>query len=151
MSSGGIRQANATSEDSKVGVIVATHCDLAKELLRAAKLIVGSLEGFYAITITPDMKTEDITELFSRMIKEADSGRGVLILTDIYGGTPTNIALSFSGNTVDVVCGVNLPMLIKAYSCRKHGCSLEDMARIVQDYGRSHITRANEILPPDAE
>lgn len=137
-------------DNSKVGVIVATHCNLAKELLRAAELIVGPMDGFHAIAINPEMKTEEIMEVFSRTIKEADGGGGVLILTDIYGGTPTNIALSFSGKTVDVVCGVNLPMVIKAYSCRKHGCSLENMARIVRDYGRTHITRANEILSPDA-
>lgn len=136
------------NENSRVGVIVATHCNIAGELIKAMELIVGPMEGFYPLQISPDMRTDEIMELFSKTIQEADYGAGVLILTDIFGGTPTNIALSFSGEKVDVVCGVNLPMLIKAYSCRVHEYNLENIASIIQDYARRHITRANEILSP---
>ncbi|MGC8719921.1 MAG: PTS sugar transporter subunit IIA, partial [Thermodesulforhabdaceae bacterium] len=66
--------------------------------------------------------------------------------TDIFGGTPTNIALAFSGPQVDVVCGVNLPMIIKAYSSRN--ASLHELAALVQEYGKRHIARANELLEP---
>ncbi|MCX7822323.1 MAG: PTS sugar transporter subunit IIA [Syntrophobacterales bacterium] len=131
-----------------VGVIIITHCGLAEELLRTAEIIVGSMDGFHALSIRPAMSQDEIFSLVERKIKEADRGKGVLILTDIFGGTPTNVALAFSGPHVDVVCGVNLPMIIKAYSSR-NSCNLHELAALVQEYGKRHIARANELLEPE--
>ncbi len=130
-----------------IGVVVVSHCNLATELLRTAELIVGPMEEFYAISIQPDMSHEAIVSLVEQTVREADKGKGVLILTDIFGGTPTNIALAISNARVDVVCGVNLPMIIKAYSLYRD-TDLRDLASQVQDYGRRHIARASEILEP---
>lgn len=131
-----------------VGVLIITHCSLAEEFLKTAEVIVGPMDGFHALSIRPTMSQDEVFSLVERKIKEADRGKGVLILTDIFGGTPTNIALAFSGPQVDVVCGVNLPMIIKAYSSRNR-CSLHELAALVQEYGKRHIARANELFEPE--
>lgn len=131
-----------------VGVVIITHCGLAEEFIKTAEIIVGPMEGFHALSVPPTMSQDEIFSLVERKIKEADRGKGVLVLTDIFGGTPTNIALAFSGPQVDVVCGVNLPMIIKAYSSRNN-CNLHDLAALVQEYGKRHIARANELLEPE--
>lgn len=129
-----------------VGILIITHGDLAEGFLKTAEIIVGQMDGFHALSIKPTMSQEEIFSLIERKIREVDKGRGVLILTDIFGGTPTNIALAFSGPQVDVVCGVNLPMIIKAYSSRNS--SLHELAALVQEYGKRHIARANELIEP---
>ncbi len=136
-----------SNENSQVGVLIITHCNLAEEFIRTAELIVGPMDGFQAVPIQPNMSQEEIFGIIERKIKEVDRGKGVLILTDIFGGTPTNVALAFSGYKVDVISGVNLPMIIKAYSCAKTH-ELEELASVVQEYGRRHIARANELLKP---
>jgi PTS system mannose-specific IIA component len=78
-------------------------------------------------------------------IKMVDQGKGVLILTDLFGGTPANISLSFQGPSVEVVCGMNLPMLIKLAGCRT-GYSLVEAASLVKQYGQRHISLASEVL-----
>jgi PTS system mannose-specific IIA component len=83
--------------------------------------------------------------LMGDAIKEVDQGKGVLILTDLFGGTPSNISLSFQGQRVEVVCGMNLPMLIKLAGCR-NGYSLSETASIVKEYGQRHISLASEVL-----
>lgn len=139
---------NKPDNAGTVGVVVITHCGLAEEFIRTAEIIVGPMDGFYALSVPPTMSQDEIFSLVERKIKEADRGKGVLVLTDIFGGTPTNIALAFSGPQVDVVCGVNLPMIIKAYSSRNN-CNLHDLAALVQEYGKRHIARANELLEPE--
>jgi PTS system mannose-specific IIA component len=139
---------NRLDTSSCVGILIVTHGKLAEELLKAAEVIVGSMNGFYALSIHPTMSHEEVFSLVEQKIKEADQGKGVLIFTDIFGGTPTNVALAFSGPQVDVICGVNLPMLIKAYSARNNH-SLHELATLVQEYGKRHIARANELLEPE--
>jgi PTS system mannose-specific IIA component len=139
---------NRLDTSSSVGVLIVTHGKLAEELLKAAEVIVGSMNGFQAVSIHPSMSHEEVFSLVEHKIKETDQGKGVLILTDIFGGTPTNVALAFSGPQVDVICGVNLPMLIKAYSSRNNH-SLHELAALVQEYGKRHIARANELLEPE--
>ncbi|MEJ5299989.1 MAG: PTS sugar transporter subunit IIA [Thermodesulforhabdaceae bacterium] len=139
---------NRLDASSSVGVLIVTHCSLADALLKTAEMIVGSMDGFHAVSIHPSMSHEEVFSLVERKIKEADQGKGVLLLTDIFGGTPTNVALAFSGPQVDVVCGVNLPMIIKAYSARNNH-SLRELAALVQEYGKRHIARANELLEPE--
>lgn len=128
-----------------IGVIVASHCQVADEMVRAAELIVGRLEGFRAISIQPHLAVEDTIRRFQDALKEVDRGRGVLILTDLFGGTPANIGLSFLGPKVEVVFGLNLPMLIKLAGCRKDH-TLVEVARLVKEYGRRHISIASEVL-----
>lgn len=135
------------SEDRKeaIGVILISHCHLAEEMLRATELITGSLRGWKAISLHPHQTFEEIVEQLREAIKEVDQGRGILIFTDLFGGTPANISIPFMSSNVEVVCGMNLPMLIKLAYCQKD-YSLAEAALIVKEYGRRHISLASEVL-----
>ena len=128
-----------------IGVIATSHCRLAEEMLTAAEMIVGPLQNCKAICFKPSQPVDELIRLLGDSIKEVDQGKGVLILTDLFGGTPANISLSFQGPGVEVVCGMNLPMLIKLAGCR-NGCSLREVASLVKEYGQRHISLASEVL-----
>jgi PTS system mannose-specific IIA component len=132
-------------EKEIIGIIAISHCRLAEEMLRVAELIVGRLDGCKAICFKPDQAVDDMVMQVKDSIKEVDQGKGVLILTDLFGGTPANISLSFLGPKVEVVCGMNLPMLIKLASCRKDH-TLSEAAALVKEYGQRHISLASEVL-----
>ena len=128
-----------------IGVVIASHCNLAQEMLRTAELIVGSLQACKTLSMDPQQPVEDMVRHLKEAIKAVDQGQGVLILTDLFGGTPANVSLSFMGPRVEVVCGMNLPMLIKLAGCRENR-SLLETAELVKEYGRRHIALAGEIL-----
>jgi mannose PTS system EIIA component len=129
-----------------VGFIVVTHGQLATELIKTAEHIVGKLERVTAIAITPDCSPDSIREKISSAIESLKNGDGILILTDLFGGTPSNISLSFlEDNKVEVVTGVNLPMMIKL-STLKDGMGLGDLAQYIKAYGRENISVAGELL-----
>jgi len=133
------------SDKGLIGVVAISHCMLAEEMLRVAEMIVGPLKNCKAICFQPDQEVEEMIKLLKDSIKEVDEGKGVLILTDLFGGTPANISLSFIGPGVEVVCGMNLPMLIKLAGCRT-GHSLKETASLVKEYGQRHISLASEVL-----
>jgi PTS system mannose-specific IIA component len=133
------------AETELIGVVVTSHCRLAEELLAAAEMIVGPLQNCRVICFKPAQPVDELIMLMRDAIKEVDHGKGVLILTDLFGGTPANISLSFQGPRVEVVCGMNLPMLIKLAGCR-NGCSLSEAASMVKEYGQRHISLASEVL-----
>ncbi len=128
-----------------IGVIATSHCRLAEEMITAAEMIVGPLQNCKAICFKPSQPVDELIKLMRDAIKEVDQGKGVLILTDLFGGTPSNISLAFQGHRVEVVCGMNLPMLIKLAGCR-NGCSLSEAASMVKEYGQRHISLASEVL-----
>ncbi|MCE5334634.1 MAG: PTS sugar transporter subunit IIA [Desulfobacteraceae bacterium] len=128
-----------------IGVIAISHCSLAEEMVKVAEMIVGPLKNCKAICFKPDEAVDTMMKLLRDAIKEVDQGKGVLILTDLFGGTPANISLSFQGPGVEVVCGMNLPMLIKLAGCRT-GHTLAQAASIVKEYGQRHISLAGEVL-----
>ncbi len=132
-----------------IGIIAVSHCHLAEELLRVAELIVGKLPACKAVCFSGQAEVEDMMQSLREAIKEVDRGKGVLILTDLFGGTPANISLSFLSPRVEVVCGMNLPMLIKLASCRA-GYSLSETATLVKEYGQRHISLASEVLSRSA-
>ncbi len=132
-------------KNGSIGVIVVSHCEVACEMVRATELIVGPLEACRAISIKPGEVVEDVVRQLEEAIKEVDRGKGVLILTDLFGGTPANISLPFLSSKVEVVFGVNLPMLIKLASCRKTH-ALGEATQVVKEYGRRHISVAGEVL-----
>ncbi len=132
-----------------IGIIAVSHCHLAEELLRVAELIVGKLPACKAVCFSGQAEVEDMMQSLREAIKEVDRGKGVLILTDLFGGTPANISLSFLGPRVEVVCGMNLPMLIKLAGCRA-GYSLSETAILVKEYGQRHISLASEVLSRSA-
>ena len=129
-----------------IGVLITTHGNLGSELIKAAELIRGSLKGIVPISVDQIKGVEDLKKEISTAIKKLDQGQGVLILTDLFGGTPSNISLSFmKEGKVEVITGVNLPMLLKLPDIRE-GTSLKEFAQNIKDYGIKNISLASEIL-----
>ena len=135
-----------------IGVIVVTHCHLGEELISAAQLVVGEdLKQFQAVSIDPTEGSEEIHKKIVSAIRKVDSGQGVLILTDMYGGTPSNISLSFlEERKIEVITGVNLPMLLKL-ATYQDGMDLEQLAAFITDYGQRNINLASEVLKKRVE
>jgi PTS system mannose-specific IIA component len=130
-----------------VGVVIVTHYGLGQEFLQALRLIVPEAPEYQAVAIEPEQSVEEMRQAIDRALRAADHGQGVLVLTDMFGGTPSNISLSFlEDRRVEVVTGVNLPMLIKLATLRGEK-NLEDLAVFIKDYGRRNISVAREILP----
>lgn len=131
-----------------IGALVVTHGHLGRELVAAAEMIVGEISHIRAVSIGWHDDVNDARKDIEKHITEVECGKGVLILTDMFGGTPSNIALSFHDpGKLDVVTGVNLPMIIKIAS-QKEGDTLDSLARTVRDQGRSSISMASDFLAP---
>jgi len=129
-----------------IGVIVVTHSRLGEELVDAAKKIVGEEMRLHAVSIDWNDDVDKARKRIQDGMKKVDNGDGVLILTDMFGGTPSNISLSFlEKGKVEIVTGVNLPMLIK-YSTLKDVRDLEDLAVRLKEQGMKSIHVATEIL-----
>ncbi|MDR1726851.1 MAG: PTS sugar transporter [Acidobacteriota bacterium] len=130
-----------------IGALVVTHGHLGRELVAAAEMIVGDVPMMIqAVSIGWHDDVNDAQKDIERRIGEVDGGAGILILTDMFGGTPSNIAFSFHDpGRIDVVTGVNLPMIIKIVT-QKPGDTLESLARAVRDQGRASIATAGDFL-----
>ena len=130
-----------------IGVVVVTHGQLATELVNAAETIVGDLPQFTAVSIGWHDDTQDAREAIAQAIARVNPGtQGVLILTDMFGGTPANLAMTFLGvDEVEVITGVNLPMLIKIANTRESS-GLLAMARDLREHGRNAIWVASDLL-----
>ena len=126
-----------------IGIVVVTHGALAGELVNATRTIVGDIPAIAAVSIgwTDDMGSA--REAIERALAEVGGG-DVLILTDMFGGTPTNVSLPFLSPRVEIVTGVNLPMLIKLTSLREG--ELVEVARVIREQGKDAIYVASEIL-----
>jgi PTS system mannose-specific IIA component len=132
----------------KIGGVIISHGQLANELVAAAETVVGDIPHIAAVSIGWHDDVELAKSEIERSIKQVSSGAGVLLLTDMFGGTPTNIAAMFiEEGQVDVITGVNLPMVIKLASQNRE-LSLAEMAAMVESQGRQAIYRAGEILSP---
>ncbi|MBP8984923.1 MAG: PTS sugar transporter subunit IIA [Syntrophobacterales bacterium] len=130
---------------SMVGVLIITHGDLGRELINAAEMIKGPLEGVVFVSVNYSKGVEDLKKEIKASIKKVDSGDGTLIFTDLFGGTPSNISLSFlKEGKVEVVTGVNLPMLLKLDMRGEK--KLSELASLIRDYGRKNIYLASEVL-----
>ncbi len=130
-----------------IGILLVTHGKLGEELLETARKIAGEgLENSKALCIEWNNHMKDISNRMANAIKELDKGEGVLILTDMFGGTPSNVSFSFIGDKkVEVITGVNLPMIIKIYNHRNN-VPLESLAKLVLEQGKKSITSGNEYL-----
>lgn len=129
---------------SNVGVLVVAHGDLAAGLVSAAAEILGPSEGIKALRIDPG--AEDPRQVVEAAIRELDRGAGVLALTDLFGGTPANIALALCPEyNLEVVTGASLPMLIRALS-RRSNATLKELAADVAEYGRKQVLLPNQLL-----
>ncbi|HPJ94583.1 MAG TPA: PTS sugar transporter subunit IIA [Deltaproteobacteria bacterium] len=129
-----------------VGIIVVAHGDLARAFEETAQMIVGPTEAFKACSFVQGTDVDDLRRLLKASIKEVNRGEGVIILTDMFGGTPSNISLSFLENgKIEVITGVNLPMVITALTKRK-GKEISELARLLKEGGSKNIHIASEIL-----
>ena len=129
-----------------IGVVVVTHGQLATELVNAAETIVGELPQFAAVSIGWHEDTEDARNEIDQAIGRVDDGTGVLILTDMFGGTPSNLAMTFHAEgRVEVITGVNLPMLIKLVNMPQPS-DLLAVARDMREHGRNAIWVASDLL-----
>jgi PTS system mannose-specific IIA component len=137
---------------SAVGVVLVTHGQLAAELLNAAEMIVGdALPRFAAVSIGWHDDVALAHEAIARAISRVDAGGGVLILTDMFGGTPSNLGLAcLEAGRVEVVTGVNLPMLIKLARASEAADALT-LARAICEHGRAAIRVASDLLRSDRE
>lgn len=129
-----------------IGIIVIAHGGLAEEMLKTAEFIVGRLDGCLAVSIGNERSPDALRQDIGAAIKRVDRGAGVLLLTDMFGGTPSNIALSFlEEDRLEVLSGVNLPMILKAFQLRDKG-SLSVTAQAIGEYARQSINVAGTIL-----
>ncbi len=129
-----------------VGALVVSHGHLAQELVASAEMIVGEISHIQAVSIGWHDDVNDARREIEKRLAEVDTGAGVLLLTDMFGGTPSNIAYSFhEPGKVDIVTGVNLPMIIRIAG-QKEGEKLDSLARAVRDQGRSSISLGSEFL-----
>ncbi|MBH5323073.1 PTS sugar transporter subunit IIA [Aurantiacibacter sediminis] len=133
-----------------IGIILVTHGQLADEFVSAMEHVVGQQEGVATICIGPNDDMELRRADIAKAIKDVDTGKGAILLTDLFGGTPSNLAISLlqPGKT-EVIAGINLPMLIRLAGARKE-MALAAAAEAARDAGRNYITMASEFLGQDA-
>ena len=132
-----------------IGMVLVTHGRLAVELISALEHVIGPQEAVASICIGPDDDMEKRRSDILDAVTRVDSGAGVIVLTDMFGGTPSNLAISIMDKAkVDVIAGVNLPMLVKLASCRGN-MSLDDAVTAAQDAGRKYINVASSLLEKD--
>lgn len=133
---------------NRIGGVIVSHGQVANELVAAAEAVVGDLEHITAVSIGWHDDVEMAKAEIESAIARVSSGAGVLLLTDMFGGTPTNIAAMFLElGKVEIITGVNLPMVIKVASNTKE-ISLAGLAREVESQGKEAICRAGELLEP---
>jgi PTS system mannose-specific IIA component len=130
-----------------IGIVIVTHSQLGQALIEAAEFILKQRpEAIESVSIDLNQNAEKLRKKISESIKKVDQDDGILILTDMFGGTPSNLSYSFlEENRVDVISGVNLPILIRAVDARKK-MGLNDLAESLEQYGRKSISMASGIL-----
>lgn len=129
-----------------IGIVIVTHGNLAQEFKLALEHIVGPQENMIAINIAADDDMEKRRDEISDAVSKVSIGSGVIILTDLFGGTPSNMAISMmQDDQVEVIAGINLPMLVKLASLRESKTILE-AAELAQEAGRKYIHVASKVL-----
>ena len=130
-----------------VGLVVASHGNLGIELLSSAQMIIGPVRNAKAVSINQDNSMEDIRDAIAAAIAEVSTdGKGVIIVTDMFGGTPANVSMTFlEPQSVEVLTGVNLPMLLKFFNSQE-SLALDELAAILKSYGQQSIALASEYL-----
>ena len=131
----------------RVGVVLVTHYGLGTEFLQALRLIIPDAPDYRSVSLDPAQSVETMRKLIEEAILQANAGDGVLVLTDMFGGTPSNLALSFlDDHPIEVVTGINLPMLIKL-ATSTDDLALAELAVFVKEYGQRNISVASQLLP----
>ena len=126
-----------------IGIVIVSHSNIASEFLSVLEHIVGKQENIEAISIFPNDDVEKKRREIIKAIKNVDQKRGVIVLTDMFGGTPSNLAISvMNEENVEVVAGVNLPMLIKISALREK-CNMKELIKRSQESGRKYMNVAS--------
>jgi PTS system mannose-specific IIA component len=130
-----------------IGLVVATHGNLGAELLNSAQMIIGPVRNAKAVTIQRENSMEDIRDAINGAISEVGTdGNGVLIATDMFGGTPANVSMTFlEQGKIEIMTGINLPMLLKFFNSQE-SIGLDDLAGILKSYGQQSIAMASDYL-----
>jgi mannose PTS system EIIA component len=129
-----------------VGILIVSHGRLAEAFISSVQSLVGNLQRIKGVSIWPKDREKEVKDRIQQNMAEVDDGDGVVILTDVLGGSPTNLSISFlEKGKVEVVTGVNMPMLLTLSSYRK-GRSLREIGKLVKKSGRRSIVLAREIL-----
>ncbi len=128
-----------------IGLVVVCHEDMGTELVKAAEMIVGKVDAVATVSVKQESAPELLRDEVQSAIKKVDRKKGVMLFTDMFGGTPSNIALAFLGESIEVVTGVNLSMLIKFANHREEK-SLPELARLVQEAAQKSIVIASQML-----
>lgn len=132
-----------------IGIVVVTHGQLARELVAAAEMIIGDIPNVTAVSIGWHEGPEDAEREIEQAIRRVESGKGTVVLTDMFGGTPSNLSLTFlEKGRVEVVTGVNLPMLIRLASLREEeeGDDLREVAAQAMREGKENVYLASDLL-----
>lgn len=133
-----------------IGLVIVTHGRLAEEFIAATEHVVGPQEAVRAVCIGPDDDMELRRQEILDAVQEVDGGDGVIVLTDMFGGTPSNLAISIMERSgIEVIAGINLPMLIKLARMRE-SASIEEAVAAAQESGRKYINIASKILGGDS-
>ncbi len=130
-----------------IGLVVATHGNLGTELLNSVQMIIGPVRNARAVAITRENSMEEIRDEITAAIAEVGNDEnGVLIVTDMFGGTPANVSMTFlKQGKVEVMTGVNLPMLLKFFNSQE-SIGLDELAGILKSYGQQSIAMASDYL-----
>ncbi|MHB1398830.1 MAG: PTS sugar transporter subunit IIA [Trichloromonadaceae bacterium] len=129
-----------------IGLVIATHANLGSEILLATEMIIGTLSQAKAVGIRKEDSVEEIRAAVTGAIDTVSDNQGVIIMTDMFGGTPSNISLAFlEPDRVEVLTGVNLPMVLKFFNSQE-GLSLAELALLLQSYGQQGITLPSQFL-----
>ena len=130
-----------------IGIVIVTHSNLAGEFITAAEMIIGPVDKLQAVSIDRTVAVETAQQpLQHPLLNVARDGDGAIILTDMFGGTPTNISAEFLVDPqIEIITGINLPMLLKCVSARQ-GNSVAALAGLLKDYGRNAVLRPSEML-----
>ena len=128
-----------------IGLVVVCHENMGAELVRAAEMIVGRIEAVATVSVKQESAPELLRDEIQAAIKKVDGKQGVMLFTDMFGGTPSNIALAFLSETIEVVTGVNLSMLIK-FANHRDERPLQELAKLVQEAAQKSIVIASHML-----
>ena len=130
-----------------IGLVVAAHGNLGSELLMSAQMIIGPVVNAKAVSITQDSSMETIRDAIAEAVAEVGKDdHGVIIVTDMFGGTPANVSMTFlESQRVEVMTGINLPMILKFFNSQEN-LGLHELAAILKSYGQQSIALASEYL-----
>ncbi len=128
-----------------IGLVVVCHEDMGPELVKAAEMIVGKIDAVATVSVKQESAPEMLRNDIQAAIKKVDRKKGIMLSTDMFGGTPSNIALAFLGESVEVVTGVNLSMMIK-FANHRDDRPLPELAKLVQEAAQKSVVIASQML-----